>query len=32
MAHQLSPRAQADIDDIAYDVAVESGESKATMC
>ncbi len=25
MAQQLSPRAQADIDDIAYYVAVESG-------
>jgi toxin ParE1/3/4 len=25
MAHRLSPRAQADIDDIAYYVAVESG-------
>lgn len=25
MAHRLSPRAQADVDEIAYTVAVESG-------
>lgn len=25
MAHRLSPRAQSDIDDIAYYVSVESG-------